>query len=179
MITQRISAAVGAAVLVVLGSATGAFAAYEAPTITLEVTPTSLPGGQSFSGTATSNQDCSSWEITFDGPTTEGAKNGSGTSIDFTYSTTEVEDVETGTVTAVCTYDDGTRATAAANLSRSVDVTVNPTGVAGPTDGGSTGAGGDYGLANTGGPNMWLAIGGATLTAIGAGAVIRSRRVAA
>ena len=98
----------GAAALVVLGSATGAFAAYEAPSITLEVSPTNLSGGQSFSGTATSNQDCS-WEVTYAGPTVDGPATGSGTSIDFTFTTTEVENVETAPVTAVCTFDDGTR----------------------------------------------------------------------
>lgn len=181
MNTKRISAAVAAAALVVLGSATSAFASYEAPSISLEVSPTTLTGGQSFSGTATSNQDCD-WQVTFDGPTGDGAKSGSGSSIDFTFSTTEVEDVETGTVTAVCTFDDGTseRASVAQQLTRSADVTVNPTGIAGPIDNGTGGGetGGFGGLADTGGPQLWLAIGGVALTLVGAGAVIRSRRTA-
>lgn len=179
MNTKRISAAIAAAALAVLGSATGAFAAYEAPTISLEVNPTNLTGGLSFSGTASSNQDCVAWEVTFDGPTVEGPKTGSGTSLDFTFSTTEVEAVETGTVTAVCTFDDSAlKASALQNLETSVDVTVNPTGIAGPTGpGGSDGGFGD--LADTGGPHLWLAVGGAALTVLGAGAVVRSRRASA
>ena len=74
MNTKRISAAFAAAVLVVLGSATGAFAAYETPSITLEVTPTSLTGGQTFTGTATATVDCTNMQVTFNGPTSEGPR---------------------------------------------------------------------------------------------------------
>jgi hypothetical protein len=177
MNTKRISAAIAAAALVVLGSATSAFADYGAPTITLDVTPHSLVGGQSFTGTATSNEDCTSWTITFDGPSTESPKTGSGTSIDFTWSTTEVSQIEDATFTAVCKFDDGsTRASAPSSIQAQADVTVNPTGVAGPIDGGTTGFGG---LADTGGPHLWLAIGGGALVLVGAGAVLRSRRISA
>lgn len=185
MITKRITAAVGAAALVVLGSATGAFATYGPQAITLEVSPTNLTGGQSFSGTATADQPCE-WEITYAGPSTDGPKTGSGTSIDFTFTTTEVESIETAPVTAKCTYKAfvlrGSNIVDQ-SMEKSVDVTLNPVGVAGPvpgpTDGVAGPGDGGFGLADTGGPSLWLALGGATLTAVGAGAVIRSRRATA
>jgi hypothetical protein len=178
MNTKRISAAVAAAALVVLGSATGAFAGYEDPSITLEVNPTSLVGGQTFTGTATATVNCSAWEITFDGPSSESPKTGSGSSIDFTWSTNEVSEITPGAFHAKCTYDDSQlRASALQDLTTSTDVTVNPTEVSPPTDG--TGTGGFGGLADTGGPHLWLAIGGGALVLVGAGAVLRSRRISA
>lgn len=183
MNTKRISAAIGAAVIVVLGSTTSAFAAYETPSVELQLDPTSVVGGQSFTATATSNQDCTSWSITFEGPTTDGPAGGSGTSATTDFSTTSVSQVETGTVTATCTFDDGlggSKASALTQLSATADITVNPAGVAGPIDGGNGNGDGDFGgLASTGGPHLWLAIGGALLTVAGAGAVLRSRRVSA
>ena len=165
----------------VLGSASGAFADYEAPSIDLTVTPTTLAGGETFTGTATSNQDCT-WSITYAGPSSTAQPiEGSGGSISFSFTTDPVETQQTDPVTAVCSYDDGAPKVAAIQqLTRSVDVTVtagdtiiNPPG--GGTNGG--GGGGD-GLPNTGGPSYWLAAAGVVLTALGAGAVIRSRRPA-
>lgn len=179
MNSKRIAAAVGAAVIVVLGSATSAFADYETPSVELQLDPTTVVGGQSFTATATSNQDCESWSIVFDGPTTDGPAGGSGTQAVTEFSTTPVEQIETGTVTATCTYDDGLKASALVDLSATADITVNPAGVAGPIDGGDGGDGDFGGLAGTGGPHLWLAIGGAALTALGAGAVVRSRRLSA
>lgn len=184
MNTKRFSAALGAAVLVVLGSSTSAFAAdstpppYEAPSVELQLNPTAVTGGSSFTATATSNQDCDSWAISFVGPTTDGPGSGSGTTAETVFSTTEVDAIETGTVTATCTFDDGSlKPSAAAQLSATADITVSPAGVLPPIDGGN-GGGGFGGLANTGGPHLWLAIGGALLTLVGAGAVVRSRRLA-
>ncbi|RZI83031.1 MAG: hypothetical protein EOO67_17555, partial [Microbacterium sp.] len=153
MNTKRIAAALGAAAIVVLGSTTSAFAAYETPSVELQLDPTTVVGGQSFTATATSNQDCTSWSITFEGPTTDGPAGGSGTSATTDFSTTTVDQIETGTVTATCTFDDGLKASALQQLSATADITVNPAGVAGPIDGGN-GGGDDFGgLASTGGPH--------------------------
>jgi hypothetical protein len=190
MNTKRIAAAIVAAAAVVLGSASGAFASYGAPSINLVVNPPAVVGGQgSFTGTATSNEDCTSWSITFAGPSDDAPVTGSGSSISFTISTNAVTAITPATVTASCTFDDGasqSRATTVQEIHTSADVTVNPAAVTPPiitppvitppviTPPASGGAF----LANTGGPHLWLAIGGALLTLIGAGAVIRSRRVA-
>lgn len=180
MNSKRIAAALGAAVIVVLGSATSAFADYHTPSIELQLDPTTVVGGQSFTATATSNQNCVGWSITFAGPTTDGPAGGSGTQAVAVFSTTTVSQIETGSVTATCTFDDGTKASALQDLSATADITVTPAGIAGPTDGGNGGGDGDIGgLASTGGPHLWLAIGGAALTVLGAGAVVRSRRVSA
>lgn len=174
MNTKRIAAAFAGATLVVLGGASGAFASYEAPNMTLTVTPTTLPGGESFTGTASSNENCD-WSITYDGPTSTGQPiTGTGTSLDFQFDTNEVSSQQTDAVTAVCNYDDGMRASVAQSMTRSVDVTLTPASVSPPI----TGGGGVGGLPNTGGPSYWLAAMGVALTAIGAGAVIRSRRPA-
>jgi len=179
MNTKRISAAAAAAAFVVLGSATSAFGAYEAPQISLELSAPSVTGGGSFTATATSDKPCDSWTLEFDGPTTDGPGTGAGLEAVVEFSTTTVGADETGTVTATCFFDDGsvTKASAPAQLSTSADILVTAGDIAGPTDGGGDD---DFGgLASTGGPHLWLAIGGAALTLAGAGAVVRSRRATA
>lgn len=178
MNAKRISAAVAAAAFVVLGSATSAFGAYQAPTISLELSAPSVVGGGSFTATATSDLPCDSWSLEFDGPTTDGPGSGAGLEAVVEFSTTTVGADETGTVTATCFFDDGAKASAPAQLSTSADILVTAGDIAGPTDG--SGGGDDFGgLASTGGPHLWLAIGGAALTLAGAGAVVRSRRATA
>jgi LPXTG-motif cell wall-anchored protein len=173
MNTKRIAAAFAGATLVVLGGASGAFASYETPSANLTVTPTTLAGGESFSFSATSNQTCD-WEITYAGPSsTPQPITGNGTSISGEFSTDVVDSQTTDAVTAVCNFDNGLRASVATSLTRSVDVTLTGSTAVSPP---LTGSG--SGLPNTGGPSLWLAALGAGLTAIGAGAVIRSRRPA-
>jgi LPXTG-motif cell wall-anchored protein len=175
MITKRFAAALAGAALVVLGGAGGAFASsYEPAFVHLTVTPTTLPGGESFTGTATSNKDCA-WEITYAGPSgTAQPITGNGTSIDFAFETDPVDSQTTDAVKATCNYDPALRASAPlTDISQTVDVTLTPGGLEAPSTGGGLG-----GLPNTGGPSYWLAALGAVLTAIGAGAVIRSRRPA-
>ncbi|HET6152122.1 MAG TPA: LPXTG cell wall anchor domain-containing protein [Marmoricola sp.] len=180
MKTKRITAALAAAALIVLGGAAGsgafADAGYGMPTIDLTVTPTTLVGGNTFSGTATSNEDCQ-WSITYAGPSsTEQPITGSGTTLNFTFNSDPVEGRTTDAVKAVCTYTvpstkAAARAADTATLRDSVDVTLTPNGVVS-----SPGNGGFGGLPNTGGPSAWLAVLGVLLTALGAGSVIVSRR---
>ncbi|MCW2787124.1 MAG: hypothetical protein JWP74_3641 [Marmoricola sp.] len=172
MTTKRFSVAVLGAVFLVLGISGGAFADYAAATMNLTVTPTTLVGGNTFTGIATSNEDCH-WSITYGGPaSTAQPITGTGTSLHFSFNTDTVGAVRTDAVTAVCSYDPSVpRATVTQTLQRSVDVTLTPTGVSPPT----TSTGGGLGLPNTGGPSLWLAVAGLALTLLGAGAVVRSR----
>jgi LPXTG-motif cell wall-anchored protein len=190
MIIRRIAGALLGALLVVGGSTTAALADdYGPATIDLSVSPTELTGGETFTGTATSNKDCTSWSVTYDGGTSStNPATGSGTSISFSFTTNPVSDVENHTVTATCTYDDGTgtsdRSTALVPISRSADITVDPAGDVSPPTG-PVGPGPDNGgtgttsLPNTGGPDLWVLAAGLALLLGGAGAVFRARRARA
>ena len=113
MFTLKLAAAAAVASLVALVPASSAMAvSYEDPSIDVEVHPTTLIGGGSFSGTATPHGIDCDWTITFLDQVVEGQSN-DGEGFDFTFDTPEVDEETEETLFVECVYDDGNMASAA------------------------------------------------------------------
>ena len=102
MSTFKFAAVAIVAMLFALVPTSAAFAAYEDPAIDVDVHPTTLIGGGSFSGTAESNGVICDWTVTFRGET----KTGVGTEISFTFDTPVVDEETERDLKVVCVYDD-------------------------------------------------------------------------
>ena len=200
MFTLKLAAATLVASLVALVPASTASAqAYEDPAIDVEVHPTTLVGGGSISGTATSNGVDCAWTVTFLGQT----ETGTGTEIDFTFDTPEVDEETEEDVTVRCVYDDentpqaapeqagvvnvqpasytttAAMPTALQTLTRTVTITLLPEGDDDDDDGDDNGNGdGDDngGLPDTGGIDQTIVLAGVALLAAGTGVVLMARR---
>jgi hypothetical protein len=96
--------AVAASLLIGLPSAAAAFTSYADPAIEVFVNPTTLVGGNSFDGYATSNGVDCDWTVKFRGQT----QTGSGTRIDFSFDTPEVSEETRRDLKVTCSYDDTT-----------------------------------------------------------------------
>ena len=102
MSTFKFAAVAIVAMLFALVPTSAAFAAYEDPAIDVDVHPTTLIGGGSFSGTAESNGVICDWTVTFRGET----KTGVGTEISFTFDTPVVDEETERDLKVVCVYND-------------------------------------------------------------------------
>ena len=200
VLTLKLAAATAVASLVALVPASSAFAAYEDPAIDVEVHPTTLVGGGSISGTATSNGVDCAWTVTF----LDQIETGTGTEIDFTFDTPEVDEETEEDVTVRCVYDDenipqaapeqaGTvnvqpasysttsaMPTALQTLTRTVTITLLPEGDDDDDDDGDGDGNGDGddngGLPDTGGIDQTIVLAGVALLAAGTGVVLMARR---
>jgi len=204
VLTLKLAAATAVAALVALVPGGSASAAYEDPASDVEVSPTTLVGGGSFSGTATSNGVDCSWTISFPG---QSDVTGSGTRISFTFDTSSVDEETEEDLTVVCEYDDenipqaaqagvvnvqpasysatATLPTVIQELTRVVTITLLPEGDGDDDDGDGDGDGdGDEdgddddngGLPDTGGTDQTIVLTGLALLAVGTGVVIMARR---
>jgi hypothetical protein len=190
--------AVAASLLIGLPSAAAAFTSYADPAIEVQVNPTSLFGGTSFGGYATSNVECN-WTVTFRGET----RTDFGTRIDFEFETPEVSETTYRDVDVTCSYDDTTLESLESPTSstgvRNANYVVN-TSTALPAaiqeleravririlsrssddddddDGDGDGDTSSSGLPGTGGVNAGWIYGGAALLLVGSATVIVSRR---
>jgi hypothetical protein len=100
---KQLLAVVALAASMVIGSASAgaAFVSYEEAYIEVHVNPTTLIGGNSFDGYATSNVDCN-WTVTFRGE----SQTDFGDRIDFTFDTPVVEEEIERDLDVTCIYDD-------------------------------------------------------------------------
>jgi LPXTG-motif cell wall-anchored protein len=203
--TLKLAAATAVASLVALVPASTAVAqSYEDPAIDVDVNPTTLVGGGSFSGTATSNGVICDWTISFPG---QPDVTGRGTSISFTFETDEVDEETEEDLEVKCEYDDentpqtapsqagavnvapasystSTLPTAIQELERIVVITLLPEGDDDDDDDGDDGDGdgdgdGDDdngGLPDTGGVDQTTVLTGVVLLAVGTGVVFMARR---
>lgn len=194
MFALRLMAVFVFALFVALAPAGSAIAAYEDPAIDVEVHPTTLVGGGSISGTATSNGIDCAWTVTF----LDQTETGTGTEIDFTFDTPEVDEETEEDLTVQCVYDDenipeaapaqagtvnvqpasysnATLPTAIQTLERVVTITLLPEGD--DDDDNGDGDGDDNGgLPDTGGIDTSIIVAGAALLAVGTGLVVVARR---
>lgn len=142
--------------------------AYPELTCNLTVNAQTVTEGESFTATATAaavesdaraaaEGDDISWVMTFHGET----RTGNGATFSATFTAPDVEDTTDFTLTATATSPAGT-------CTRSVDITVLPSGTVVEPPGG--------GLPNAGGPRLAFLIVGAALVLAGTGAVVTARR---
>ena len=133
-------------------------------------------GGESFTATATSNVVCD-WTLEWNGV----VRTKTDPAIfNTTYKTPIVTQITKIPLHGTCAYDDGStrlgakasartmRVAKAATWSKTIMITVLPRGSAVSPPGEN--------LPNTGGPNMWLLLGGLGAVLAGAGVVVTSRR---
>ncbi|RNL62201.1 LPXTG cell wall anchor domain-containing protein [Nocardioides marmoriginsengisoli] len=159
------------AALVAVGFAPAANA-YPDNQFNLTVDRQVMYGGESFTATATSNVVCD-WTLEWNGV----VRTKTDPAIfQTTYKTPVVTKITKIPLHGTCAYDDGSprlaaksaRAAKAATWSKTIMITVLPRGSAVSPPGEN--------LPNTGGPNMWLLLGGLGAVLAGAGVVVVSRR---
>lgn len=199
MSTLKLAATTVVAALIAIVPATSAHGAYEDPAIDVDVSPTTLVGGGSFSGTATSNGVDCEWTVTFRGEDITGT----GTEIDFEFDTPTVDEETERDLDVTCVYDDenvsnsaadagvasaefasyrqtsATLPTALQTLTRTVTITLLAAsdGDEDDDDDDDDGGGSSNGsLPDTGGTSGIVLLSGATLVAAGAGVILTVRR---
>jgi LPXTG-motif cell wall-anchored protein len=165
--------AVMAALVATAGFASSA-QAYPELTFNLTAHPTVLYGGQTVTGVASANTNCT-WSITWNNQVHHGSSTASS-SFSTTWTAPVVTSITKIPMDGVCTYASssirlhaaGRVSVATATWTRTIVITVLPRGTVSPPVGPH--------LPNTGGPNLLFLLGGLALLLSGTTAVVVARR---